>query len=156
MVGSGPNGLAAAITLAQAGMKTVLREAEPTVGGGLRSAELTLPGYTHDVCSAVHALALTSPFLTSLPLDRFGLEWIHPPAPLAHPLDDGSAVVLERSLEVTAGGLGPGGRAWTRLLEPFVRAWPRLARTAGHAEATSEVIHTAAIARPTSMTWRLG
>ncbi len=127
MVGSGPNGLAAAITLAQAGVKTVLREAEPTLGGGLRSAELTLPGYIHDVCSAVHALALTSPFLTSLPLDRFGLEWIHPPAPLAHPLDDGSAAVLERSLDATAGGLGPGGRAWIRLLEPFVRAWPRLA-----------------------------
>ena len=128
MVGSGPNGLAAAITLAQAGVKTVLREAQPTVGGGLRSAELTLPGFVHDVCSAVHALALTSPFLTSLPLDRFGLEWVHPPAPLAHPLDDGSAVLLERSLDATARGLGPGGRGWVRLHEPFVRAWPRLAR----------------------------
>lgn len=128
MVGSGPNGLAAAITLAQAGVKTVLREAQPTPGGGLRSEELTLPGFVHDVCSAVHALALTSPFLTSLPLDRHGLEWIHPPAPLAHPLDDGSAAMLERSLDDTARGLGEGGRAWVRMHQPFVRAWPRLAR----------------------------
>jgi phytoene dehydrogenase-like protein len=128
VVGSGPNGLAAAITLALVGVKTVVREAQPTVGGGLRSAELTLPGYVHDVCSAVHALALTSPFLTSLPLERFGLEWIHPPAPLAHPLDDGSAAMLERPLVATAEGLGAGGRDWMRLHEPFVRAWPRLAR----------------------------
>ncbi|HEY7612258.1 MAG TPA: NAD(P)/FAD-dependent oxidoreductase [Gemmatimonadales bacterium] len=128
VVGSGPNGLAAAITLAQAGVKTVVREAEAMAGGGLRSGELTLPGYLHDVCSAVHALALTSPFVASLPLDRFGLEWIHPPAPLAHPLDDGSAAMLERSLDATANGLGRGGDRWVRLHEPFVRAWPRLAR----------------------------
>jgi len=128
VVGSGPNGLAAAITLAQAGVKTVLREAQPTVGGGLRCDELTLPGFVHDACSAVYAVALTSPFFTSLPLDRFGLEWIQPPAPLAHPLDDGSAVLLERSLDATALSLGPGGRAWVRLHEPFVRAWSRLAR----------------------------
>jgi phytoene dehydrogenase-like protein len=128
VVGSGPNGLAAAITLAQAGVKTVLREAQPAVGGGLRSDELTLPGFVHDSCSAVYAVALTSPFFTSLPLDGFGLEWIQPPAPLAHPLDDGSAVMLERSLDATAQGLGPGGRVWVRLLEPFVRAWPRFAR----------------------------
>jgi phytoene dehydrogenase-like protein len=128
VVGSGPNGLAAAITLAQAGVKTVLREAQPTVGGGLRCDELTLPGFVHDTCSAVYAVALTSPFFTSLPLDRFGLEWIQPPTPLAHPLDDGSAVLLERSLDATALNLGPGGRAWVRLHEPFVRAWSRLAR----------------------------
>ena len=127
MVGAGPNGLAAAITLARAGLRTVLREALPTVGGGLRCDELTLPGYVHDVCSAVHALAMTSPFFTSLPLDRFGLEWVHPPAPLAHPLDDGSAAMLERSLEDTAQGLGPGGRSWVRLHEPCVRVWSRLA-----------------------------
>jgi phytoene dehydrogenase-like protein len=127
VVGAGPNGLAAAITLAQAGLKTVLREAQPTVGGGLRCAELTLPGFVHDACSAVYGVALTSPFLTSLPLDRFGLEWVHPPTPLAHPLDDGTAVMLERSLDATAEGLGPGGRAWVRLHEPFVRAWTRLA-----------------------------
>jgi phytoene dehydrogenase-like protein len=128
VVGSGPNGLAAAITLAQAGVKTVLREARPTVGGGLRSEELTLPGFVHDTCSAVYAVALTSPFFTSLPLDRFGLEWIQPPVPLAHPLDDGTAALLERSLEATARNLGPGGRAWVRLHQPFVRAWSRLAR----------------------------
>lgn len=127
MVGAGPNGLAAAITLAQAGLKTVLREAQPAIGGGLRAEALTLPGFTHDVCSAVYAVALTSPFFTSLPLDRYGLEWVQPPVPLAHPLDDGSAALLERSLEATARGLGPGGRAWARLHGPFVRAWPRLA-----------------------------
>jgi phytoene dehydrogenase-like protein len=127
VVGSGPNGLAAAITLAQAGVTTVVREAQPTLGGGLRSEELTLPGFVHDACSAVYAVALTSPFLTSLPLDRFGLEWIQPPVPLAHPLDDGSAALLERSLEDTARNLAAGGRAWVRLHEPFVRAWPRLA-----------------------------
>ena len=127
MVGSGPNGLAAAITLAQHGVRTLLREAQPTVGGGLRSDELTLPGFMHDACSAVYAVALTSPLFTSLPLDRFGLEWIQPPVPLAHPFDDGSAALLERSLDATAQGLGPGGRAWVRLHEPFVRAWLRLA-----------------------------
>lgn len=127
MVGAGPNGLAAAITLAQAGLKTVLREAQPAIGGGLRAEALTLPGFTHDVCSAVYAVALTSPFFTSLPLDRYGLEWVQPPVPLAHPLDDGSAALLERSLEATAQGLGPGGPAWARLHGPFVRAWPRLA-----------------------------
>ncbi|HEX2219507.1 MAG TPA: NAD(P)/FAD-dependent oxidoreductase [Gemmatimonadales bacterium] len=128
MVGSGPNGLAAAITLAQAGLKTVLREAGPVVGGGLRSEELTLPGFVHDVCSAVHALALGSPFFRTLPLDRFGLEWVHPPAALAHPLDDGTAAILERSLDATADGLGLGGSAWRRLHGPFVRHWPDLSR----------------------------
>ena len=127
MVGAGPNGLAAAITLARAGLKTVLREAEATVGGGLRSSELTLPGFTHDVCSAVHPLALTSPFFRTLPLADFGLEWIQPLAALAHPLDDGSAALLERSLDATAEGLGPGGRDWRRLHAPFVHLWDELA-----------------------------
>ncbi len=126
VVGSGPNGLAAAITLAQAGLKTVLREAQATVGGGLRSSDLTLPGFTHDVCSAVLPLALTSPFFRTLPLADFGLEWIQPPAALAHPLDDGSAALLERSLDATAEGLGPGGRDWRRLHAPFVRVWDEL------------------------------
>ncbi len=127
VVGSGPNGLAAAITLARAGVKTVLREAQPTIGGGLRSAELTLPGFTHDVCSAVHPLALTSPFFCSIPFADFGLDWIQPPAPLAHPLDDGPPALLERSVDMTALGLGEGGRDWRRLTEPFVRVWGELA-----------------------------
>ncbi len=127
VVGSGPNGLAAAIVLARAGLRTLLREAQTTAGGGLRSAELTLPGFTHDVCSAVHPLALSSPFFRTLPLDRRGLEWIQPPAPLAHPLDDGTAALLERSLDQTARGLGAGGEDWRHLVGPFVPAWSELA-----------------------------
>jgi phytoene dehydrogenase-like protein len=96
VVGSGPNGLAAAITLAQAGRSVVVYEAEVTPGGGARSAELTLPGYVHDTCSAVYPLALGSPFFRTLPLAQHGLQWIHPAAPLAHPFDDGTAVVVER------------------------------------------------------------
>jgi phytoene dehydrogenase-like protein len=127
VVGSGPNGLAAAITLAQAGLKTVLREAKATVGGGLSSSELTLPGFTHDLCSAVHTLAAASPLFRTLPLADFGLEWIHPPAPLAHPLDDGSAAMMERSLDTTVAGLGSGGEDWRRLHATFVRNWEDLA-----------------------------
>ena len=127
VVGSGPNGLAAAITLAKAGLTTVVREAQDTLGGGLRSGELTLPGFMHDVCSAVHPLALSSPFFRTLPLADFGLTWIHPSAPLAHPLDDGTAVILERSLEATAAGLPSGGDDWVRMHEPFVRQWDKLA-----------------------------
>jgi phytoene dehydrogenase-like protein len=126
VVGAGPNGLAAAITLARAGVKTVLREAAAEVGGGLRSAQLTLPGFTHDVCSAVHPLALTSPFFRSLPLSDFGLEWVQSPVALAHPFDDGSAALLERSVDATAAGLGSGGDDWRRLFKPFVRAWDEL------------------------------
>jgi phytoene dehydrogenase-like protein len=127
VVGSGPNGLAAAIVLAQAGIKTLLREAAPTLGGGLRSAELTLPGFTHDVCSAVHPLAISSPFFRGLPLAAHGLDWVQPPAALAHPFDDGTAAVLERSIEATAAGLGSGGADWRRLHAPFVSAWTELA-----------------------------
>jgi phytoene dehydrogenase-like protein len=127
VVGSGPNGLAAAIMLAQTGMRTLLREAQPTLGGGLRSSELTLPGFVHDVCSAVHPLALSSPFFRSLPLAQFGLEWVQPEAPLAHPLDGGKAAVLEQSLEATARGLEIGGRAWVNLHGAFARAWDELA-----------------------------
>ncbi|MBI1878218.1 MAG: NAD(P)/FAD-dependent oxidoreductase, partial [Chloroflexi bacterium] len=86
VVGSGPNGLAAAITLAQAGCSVLVLEARPTVGGGMRSAELTLPGFLHDICSAIHPLGVGSPFFRTLPLANYGLEWIYPPAPLAHPL----------------------------------------------------------------------
>jgi phytoene dehydrogenase-like protein len=127
VVGSGPNGLAAAILLAQSGMRTLLREAQPTLGGGLRSSEITLPGFVHDICSAVHPLALSSPFFRSLPLAQFGLEWVQPDAPLAHPLDGGNAAVLEQSLEATARGLGTGGREWVNLHGAFARAWDELA-----------------------------
>ncbi|MDQ3973565.1 MAG: FAD-dependent oxidoreductase, partial [Actinomycetota bacterium] len=107
VVGAGPNGLAAAITLARAGRRVLVLEAEETVGGGARSEQLTLPGFVHDVCSAVHPLAVASPFFRTLDLAGQGLRWSYPPAPLAHPLDGGIAVVLERSVEATAAALGP-------------------------------------------------
>ena len=129
VVGAGPNGLAAAITLARAGRSVVVYEAAPTPGGGSRSAELTLPGFSHDPCSAIHPTAAASPFFASLDLERHGLEWIHPTAPLAHPLDGGRAAVLERSVADTAAALGAGGssgdggdgRAWRRMFGPLVR-----------------------------------
>src|SRR4051812_37944122 len=95
VIGSGPNGLTAAILLAQAGILTTVIEAQPDTGGGTRSAELTLPGFLHDVCSAVHPMALFSPVFRSLPLNRHGLEWIQPESPLAHPLENGAAILLE-------------------------------------------------------------
>src|SRR5499427_2101771 len=106
VIGSGPNGLSAAIVLARAGCKVVVFEAHHTIGGGARSGELTLPGYTHDVCSAVHPFGIASPFWRTLPLADHGLEWLQPPTMLAHPFDDGSAVVVERSLDATAAALG--------------------------------------------------
>ncbi len=126
IIGSGPNGLAAAITLARAGRSVLVREAEKTVGGGARSAELTLPGFVHDICSAVHPLAVASPFFRTLPLAEHGLEWIYPPAPLAHPLDDGTAVMLERSVDQTAEALGPDQLAYRNLMDPFVKGWSKL------------------------------
>jgi phytoene dehydrogenase-like protein len=126
VVGSGPNGLAAAITIARAGRSVILLEAADTVGGGTRTQELTLPGFRHDVCSAIHALALASPFFRALDLTAQGLEWIHPPIPLAHPMDDGKAVLLERSLDATAEGLGTDADQYRRLFGPAVRNWERL------------------------------
>lgn len=129
VVGSGPNGLAAAITLAQAGWKVTVFEAESTVGGGARSAELTLPGFTHDICSAIHATAIASPFLRTLPLQQYGLEWIEPPAQLAHPFDDGTAAVVERSVEETAARFGRDRVAYTRLFDGLVDSWSRIERS---------------------------
>ena len=123
MVGAGPNGLAAAITLARAGRSVRVLEAAETVGGGTRTEQLTLPGYLHDTCAAVHPLALASPFLRSLPLAEHGLEFAHPQVPLAHPLADGRVAVLRRSLDETAAGLGEDGAAYRRLMEPLVRDW---------------------------------
>ena len=116
VIGSGPNGLSAAITLAQSSYSVLVLESAPTIGGGMRSKELTLPGYVHDVCSAVHPLAISSPFFRSIPLDKFGLEWIHPPLPLAHPLDNRQAAILDRSIVKTADALGPDKRAYLKLM----------------------------------------
>jgi phytoene dehydrogenase-like protein len=121
VVGSGPNGLAAAITVAEAGRSVLVLEARETIGGGCRSAELTLPGFVHDVCSAVHPLVAGSPFFRTVPLSALGADLVQPSAPLAHPLDDVSAVVVERSEAATAAGLGPDAGAYRRLMEPLVR-----------------------------------
>jgi phytoene dehydrogenase-like protein len=119
VVGSGPNGLAAAITLARADLSVLVIEAAPTIGGGTRTAELTLPGFKHDVCSAVHPFALASPFLKTCPLADHGLDLVQPPSPLAHPLGDGRVAVLERSIADTARSLESDAAAYTRLMEPL-------------------------------------
>ena len=124
VVGSGPNGLAAAITLAQQGWGVSVFEAKDSVGGGARSAELTLPGYVHDVCSAIHATAVVSPFFQGLPLDELGLRWVNPPICVAHPLDDGSAVALYPSMAATGDSIGrDDGMAYRRLFDPLVKDW---------------------------------
>ena len=127
MIGSGPNGLAAAIVLAQAGLHVDVLEAEAIAGGAARTMELTLPGFLHDFGSAVHPLAVGSPFFSSLPLSDYGLEWIHSPAVLAHPLDDGTAVMLERDLQNSQTSLGVDGKSWGKLVRPFVEHWREFA-----------------------------
>jgi phytoene dehydrogenase-like protein len=128
VVGAGPNGLAAAIALARAGRSVTVIEANDTIGGGARSAELTLPGFTHDLCSAIHPLGRASPFFAGLPLAEHGLEWIEPPIAIGHPLDDGSVALVRRDLEATASGLGEDGRAYARFIGPIARDWDVIVR----------------------------
>ena len=128
VVGAGPNGLAAAVALARAGLSVVVLEAADRAGGGTRSEELTLPGFVHDVCSTIHPLGAASPFFAGLPLADHGLAWSHPQAPAAHPLPDGTAAVLERSIGATADALGASdARAWRCLVGPMVERWDDLA-----------------------------
>src|SRR6202035_5882859 len=127
VVGAGPNGLAAAIVLAQAGLHVDVLEAQTQPGGAVRTMELTLPGFKHDFGSAVYPLGAGSPFFSSLPLSRHGLQWIHSPAALAHPLDDGTAVMLERDLQQTSDSLGIDGKAWDQLMRPFVNRFKEFA-----------------------------
>ncbi|WP_126554279.1 phytoene desaturase family protein [Dictyobacter kobayashii] len=123
VIGSGPNGLAAAVALARAGQHVLVVEAKETIGGGSRSQELTLPGFVHDVCSAVHPMGIASPFFQTLPLEQFGLEWLQPEIPLAHPLDDGSAMLLHHSVAATAETLGVDAHAYQALMRPYVEHW---------------------------------
>lgn len=124
VVGSGPNGLAAAITLQQQGLSVLLIEGKDTIGGGLRSAEFTLPGYVHDICSAIHPLAAQSPFFKSLPLEQHGLEFIKPTLSAAHPFDDGTAAVLDESMIATANYLKTDKDVYLQLMAPVVKHWP--------------------------------
>jgi len=127
VVGSGPNGLAAAILLQQNGLSVLLIEGEDTIGGGMRSAELTLPGFTHDICSAIHPLAAGSPFFTTLPLAQHGLEYIYPEVDAAHPFDNGTAAILKHSITETAAALGVDEETYLKLLHPIMHNWPAIA-----------------------------
>jgi phytoene dehydrogenase-like protein len=126
VVGAGPNGLSAALALAKSGLSVLVIEGKDTPGGGTRTSELTLPGFAHDVCSAIHPLGIGSPYFRTLPLAQHGLTWIHSPAAVAHPFDDGSAVTLERSVADTAAQFGADARAYTRLMTPFVERFDEL------------------------------
>ena len=130
IVGSGPNGLAAAVTFALAGKRVVVYEGRETIGGGTRTEELTEPGVLHDVCSSVHPLGIGSPFLASLPLHEHGLDWAHPPIPFAHAMETGESVFVHRSIDETAAALGPDGRVWKKIMGPFVADWDRTVRLA--------------------------
>src|SRR5579864_2249917 len=123
VIGSGPNGLAAAIVLARSGLRVDLFETEAVPGGAVRTMELTLPGFLHDFGATVYPLGIGSPFFSSLPLARYGLQWVHSAAPVAHPLDDGTAVILERDLEQARTSLGSDGDVWARMMQPFVNRW---------------------------------
>lgn len=127
VVGAGPNGFGAAITLARAGKSVLLVEASDTIGGGMRSAELTLPGYTHDICSTIFSMTQASPFFQSLPLAEYGVEWIYSPLALAHPLEDGTAAILDASVPATAAALGPDGPAYQKLIGPLAVEWRKVA-----------------------------
>ncbi len=126
VVGSGPNGLAAAITIARAGFPVIVLEAAGRAGGGVRSAELTLPGFMHDICSAVYPLAMGSPFFRELPLGQFGLKWIYPKVCMAHPFDNEEPVILKQSVSATAEGLGEDFGSYVKWMTPFVKNWERL------------------------------
>jgi phytoene dehydrogenase-like protein len=128
VVGSGPNGLAAGITLQQQGLSVLIVEGKATIGGGLRSADLTLPGFTHDVCSAIHPMAVGSPFFRTLPLGDHGLQFVNPDTCAAHPFDNGEAAVLLSSLDDTANSLGDDANAYKKLIRPVVSAWPSIAK----------------------------
>ena len=130
VVGSGPNGLAAAIMFAQTGRSVLVLEAQPTFGGGARSAELTLPGFIHDICSAVYPMAVGTEFLPSLSLEQHGLRWIEPPAAMAHPFDDGPPAILSKSIERTGATLGSDADAYAELVRPFVKRWDVLSADA--------------------------
>lgn len=136
VVGAGPNGLGAAIVMARAGLSVLLLEANETIGGGARTAELTLPGYLHDSCSAIHPMAMVSPLFRTIPLKELGVDWIDSPLALAHPLDDGSAAVLELSLDRTAEQLGEDGQRYRSLIEPLARnaaaLFPEILRPVAH------------------------
>lgn len=126
VIGSGPNGLAAAITIAQAGRSVLLIEGQEEIGGAMRSVELTLPNFIHDFGSAVHPMAISSPFFRTLPLAKHGLEWVHPSIPLAHPLDDDRAVLAKRDLRSTAANLGQDGERYFHLISPLMRNWSKI------------------------------
>lgn len=127
IIGSGPNGLAAAVELARAGLKVRVLEAASVIGGGTRTEEATLPGFLHDICSTVHPLGAGSPYFSRLPLHEHGLEWVQPATALAHPFDDGTAAVLDRSIRITSESLGKDSLAYRTFMEPMVRDWEHIA-----------------------------